>query len=89
MINFHRCIIYSAVECQDNIYFIQSSDKHNMLILQCVICLSCFMIEKIWSTAIKIIYQICFYNPNRDLEKTLRNPKSGPTGVTFVCKIAW
>jgi hypothetical protein len=60
-----------------------------MLMLQCVIYLSCFIVDKIWSTAIKIIYQICFYNPNRDLEKTLRNPKSRPTGVTFVCKIAW
>ena len=53
--------------------------------LQCVICLSCVIVDKIWSTAIEIIYQICFYNPNRDLEKTLRNPKSGPT----VYKIAW
>ena len=31
----------------------------------------------------------CFYNPNRDLEKTFRNPTSDPTWVTFVCKIAW
>jgi hypothetical protein len=59
LVNFHKCIISSAVECPDNIYFIQSSDKHNML-MQCVICLSCFIVDKIWSTAIKIIYQICF-----------------------------
>ena len=57
--------------------------------LQCLIYLNCFIVDTIWSTAIKIIYQICFYNPNRDLENTLRNPKSGPTGVTFVGKTAW
>jgi hypothetical protein len=27
--NFHKCFISCAAECPDNIYFIQSSDKHN------------------------------------------------------------
>ena len=29
LINFHKCFISCAEECPDNIYFIQSSDKHN------------------------------------------------------------
>ena len=28
LVNFHICFISSAAECPDNIYFIQSSDKH-------------------------------------------------------------
>jgi len=32
--NFHKCFISCAVECPDNIYFIQNSDKHNQLMLQ-------------------------------------------------------
>ena len=55
---------------------------------QGVTCLSCFIVIKIWSTAIKIIYQIFVYNPNRYLEKTFRNHKSDSTWVTFACKIA-
>ena len=78
LVYFHICLISCALECPDNIYFIQSSGKHNQLMQQGVNCLSCFIVNKIWSTAIKIIYQICFYNPNRDLEKTFRNPQSDP-----------
>ena len=37
-VNFHRCFISCAAECPDNIYFIQSSDKHNQLIQQGVTC---------------------------------------------------
>jgi hypothetical protein len=29
LVNFHKCFISCAVECPDNIYFIQSSHKHN------------------------------------------------------------
>jgi hypothetical protein len=29
LVNFHKCFISCAAECPDNIYFIQSSDKHN------------------------------------------------------------
>jgi hypothetical protein len=53
---------FSAAECTDNMYFIQSSDKHNQLIQQGLTCLSCFIVSKIWSTAIKIIYQIFLIN---------------------------
>jgi hypothetical protein len=28
LVNFHMCFISCATECPDNIYFIQSSDKH-------------------------------------------------------------
>ena len=70
LVNFHMCFISCAAECPNNIYFIQSSDKHNQLMQQGVTCLSCFIVNKIWSIAIKIIYQILLYNPNWDFEKT-------------------
>jgi hypothetical protein len=34
LVNFHKCFISCAAECTDNIYFIQSSDKYNQLIMQ-------------------------------------------------------
>jgi hypothetical protein len=59
LVNFHKCFISCAAECPDNIYrfLIQSSDKHNQLMQQGVTCWSYFIVPKIWSTAIKIIYQ--------------------------------
>ena len=38
LVNFHKCFISCAAECPDNIYFIQSSDKHNQLMQQGVTC---------------------------------------------------
>jgi hypothetical protein len=58
MVNFHKCVIFCAAECQDNINFIQSTDKHYQLMQQGVTCLSCFIVNKTCSIAIKIIYQI-------------------------------
>ena len=60
LVNCHKCFISCSAECPNSINCIQSSDKHNQLhvIQQAVICLSCFIVNKIWSTAIKIIYQI-------------------------------
>jgi hypothetical protein len=31
LVAFQNCFIFCAAECPDNIYFIQSSDKHNQL----------------------------------------------------------
>ena len=56
-VNFHKCFISCAAECLNNIYLIQSSDKHNQLMQQGVTCWSYFIVTKIWSTAIKIIYK--------------------------------
>ena len=74
---------------QITLYFIQSNNKHNQLIQQGVTWLHCFIVNKSWSTAIKIIYQIFLQGLQRNLEKTFWHPKSDPTWVTFVCKIAW
>jgi hypothetical protein len=57
LVNFHKCFISCAAECLNNIYLIQSSDKHNQLMQQGVTCWSYFIVTKIWSTAIKIIYK--------------------------------
>jgi len=38
LVNFHKCFISCAAECPDSIYFIQSSDKHNLLMQQGVTC---------------------------------------------------
>jgi hypothetical protein len=49
---------------------------------QGVTCWSYFRVPKIWSSAMKIIYQIFFYNPNRDHEKTFRNLRLwGPSEI--------
>ena len=55
LVNFHKCLISCAAECPDNIYLIQSSDKHNQLMQQGVTYWSYFIVTNIWSTAIKII----------------------------------
>jgi len=34
MVNFHKYFTSCAAECPDNIYLIQSSDKHNQLMQQ-------------------------------------------------------
>ena len=60
LVNFHKCFISCAAECSDNIYLIQSSDKHNQLMQQGVTCWSYFIVTKICFTAIKIIYQFFF-----------------------------
>jgi hypothetical protein len=42
--------------------------------------LSCVIVNTIWSTRYQNnISNNFFYNPNRDLEKTFRNPKSDAT----------
>ena len=57
---------------------------------QGVTCLHCFIVNKSWSTAIKIIYQMfCLQSLQKNLEKTFWDPKSDSAWVTFVCKIAW
>ena len=43
LVNFKKCFTPCAAECPDKICFIQSSDKHNQLMLQGVTCLSCFI----------------------------------------------
>ena len=60
LVNCHKCFISCSAECPNSIYFIQSSGKHNQLhvIQQDVFCLSCFIVNKIWSIAIKT-----FWNP--------------------------
>ena len=81
LVNFHKCLISCATECPDNIYLKQSSDKHNQLMQQGVTCWSYFIVTKMWSTAIKIIYKKN-YNPNRDHEKTLWNLRLwGPSEI--------
>ena len=48
LVHFHRCLISCAAEYPDNIYFIQSSDKHNQLMQRCVTFLCCFIVNTIW-----------------------------------------
>lgn len=65
----------------------QSSEKHNQIMHQGVNSLSCFIVDKIWSTAIKIIYRIfCI---------TLTEIGRKPSGILkvlpliFESKISW